>query len=198
MQARFAALIALSLAAASPGSAQAADARARGPAAWSGCCDLAPWPQAREMPTRRDAGGGWVYRGYSHVVAGSALRHHLAERGEIPAPYATLHNPLPPTPANVRRGASIYMTACASCHGPSGLGDGPASAGLKPRPAGLSWITKLPANRWDAFMYWSIAEGAARFGTDMPMYKGKLTSAEMWSVIGYIQARLPKPQAARP
>lgn len=45
-------------------------------------------------------------------------------------------------------------------------------------------------------MYWSVADGGARFKTGMPSYKGKLTEKEIWSVIGYIQARLPKARAA--
>jgi mono/diheme cytochrome c family protein len=148
------------------------------------------------MTTRRASGGGWLFGGYSHIVAGSALRHHLAAKGEIPAPYAKLRNPLPPTPENVRRGSAVYEAQCASCHGAAGLGDGPASASLKPPPAELAWINRLPPDRWDPFMYWSIAEGAAQFGTAMPSYKGKLPDEEMWSVIGYIQARIPRPKAA--
>ncbi|HEX2492478.1 MAG TPA: cytochrome c [Steroidobacter sp.] len=37
-------------------------------------------------------------------------------------------------------GAQVYQQYCATCHGPAGKGDGPASAGLNPKPA--SFATK--------------------------------------------------------
>jgi mono/diheme cytochrome c family protein len=165
------------------------------PQVWLGCCGLTPWAQAGEMPVRRE-GGGALFQGYSYIVGGSALRHHLGVNGEIPAPYAKLHNPLPATPQNAQRGAIVYSADCASCHGDSGLGDGPASRTLTPPPAQLGWLAQLPMSRWDPFMYWSIAEGGAKFASGMPSFKGKLTDEQIWSVIGYIQARLPKAKAA--
>ncbi|HEX4709164.1 cytochrome c [Phenylobacterium sp.] len=161
------------------------------PEAWPGCCGLAPWAHAGEMPVKREGGSG-----YSYIVGGSTLRHHLGATGQIPAPYVKLRNPLPPTPQNAQRGAAIYEANCASCHGADGLGDGPASRTLKPPPAQLAWLAKLPPSRLDPFMYWSVADGGARLKTDMPSFKGKLTDEQIWSVIGYIQARLPKAKAA--
>jgi mono/diheme cytochrome c family protein len=35
-------------------------------------------------------------------------------------------------------GAKIYRAQCTICHGAKGKGDGPAAAGLKPRPSDLS------------------------------------------------------------
>ena len=33
-----------------------------------------------------------------------------------------------------QEGKKIFLSTCATCHGPTGLGDGAASAGLKPKP----------------------------------------------------------------
>jgi mono/diheme cytochrome c family protein len=148
------------------------------------------------MTTRRETGSGVLFQGYAYIPGGSALRHHLGLQGEIPAPYANLRNPLPPTAQNARRGAAVYEADCASCHGATGLGDGPASHTLSPPPAELGWITKIPSSRRDSFMYWSIADGGAHFRTGMPSFNGKLAEGQIWSVIGYIQARLTEPQAA--
>jgi len=41
----------------------------------------------------------------------------------------------PATPPDLGEGAHLFSVACASCHGASGQGDGPAAAGLSPRPA---------------------------------------------------------------
>jgi cytochrome c oxidase cbb3-type subunit 3 len=43
-------------------------------------------------------------------------------QGQAPPPYS------PPGPGDARRGASVYATACASCHGPAGRGSQRASS----------------------------------------------------------------------
>ena len=39
-------------------------------------------------------------------------------------------------------GEDSFMFYCASCHGPSGKGDGPVARSLKTRPADLTVLTK--------------------------------------------------------
>ena len=135
--------------------------------------------------------------GYASIVAGSTVRHTAALEGHVPAAYAKLRNPLPATPENAKRGAAVYEAQCAACHGVTGLGDGPGSRELKPPPARLGWIARLRPSRWDGFMYWATVEGGQPFGTAMPAFKGKLSDDQIWAVIGYIQARMPKAAAAK-
>ncbi|HWV38083.1 MAG TPA: cytochrome c [Vulgatibacter sp.] len=40
-------------------------------------------------------------------------------------------------PASEKEAKEIFANRCAPCHGPTGGGDGPASAGFDPRPANL-------------------------------------------------------------
>jgi len=167
-----------------------------GPVAWRGCCGLTPWAQATPLKPKPRSSSSTLLGGYAYVEGGSSLRHQLGITGQIPAPYATMHNPLPATPQNAQRGAAVYTAQCASCHGATGLGDGPASHTLKPPPAQMGWLAKAPTDRLDPYMYWTIAEGGAAFHTAMPAYKGKLSDEQIWAVTGYIQARLPKPAAA--
>jgi mono/diheme cytochrome c family protein len=131
------------------------------------------------------------------MMGGSMRRNHAAMMGGVPAPYANLTNPLPHTTATVDRGAAVYTANCASCHGATGLGDGPASSNLNPRPANLAWLSRMPMIRWDPFMYWTVAEGGVPFGTAMPAFKDSLSKEDIWSAIGYIQAHLPQAKAAR-
>ena len=49
---------------------------------------------------------------------GMMARHHA----EIPAEYAGLTNPIRADDASLGRGAQLYATNCASCHGPGGEG----------------------------------------------------------------------------
>lgn len=164
---------------------------------WAGCCGLAPWAEPGPLKAEPRNTAGPISSGYAYIVGGSPLRHHLGLTGQIPAEYARLRNPLAPTPENAQRGAAVYEKACASCHGATGLGDGPSAHDVEPGPAHLGWLAKVPPSRRDAFIYWSTAEGGTLFKTAMPAYKGKLTDEEIWSVIGYIEARLPAPRTTK-
>ena len=44
----------------------------------------------------------------------------------------------------------------------------------------------------DPYIYWTIAEGGARFGSAMPAFKDALSKDDVWAVVTYIQARLPQ------
>ncbi len=149
-----------------------------GPSPWSPWRSVAPWPMGPGM-----MGGGMM---------GGSPRHPYVMMGGIPEAYRSLTNPLPRTEKTVERGASVYQQNCASCHGATGEGDGPASRGLNPPPANLAWLSQMPMVEWDPFMYWSVAEGGAPLGTAMPAYKGVLSKNDVWAVIAYIRAQLPQ------
>jgi mono/diheme cytochrome c family protein len=110
----------------------------------------------------------------------------------VPAPYNRFSSPLARTQAGFSRGAAVYAQNCASCHGDTGHGGGPAGGSLSPPPADLAWLSDMPMHQLDPFMYWTIAEGGTPFGTAMPSFKTKLSKGDMWSVISYIQSELPK------
>lgn len=164
---------------------------AQGP--WQGCCGVTPWLSRGGMM----GGAGTGMMGGGGMMGGSMARNHAAMMGGVPAPYTNLTNPLPQTAATVDRGAKVYAQNCASCHGPAGYGDGPAASSLKPRPANLAWLSRMPMSRWDAFMFWTVSEGGAPVGSAMPSFKNRLSEADRWAVIGYIQAHLPRPTATR-
>ena len=77
-------------------------------------------------------------------------------------------------------------------HGTTGRGDGEAGRGLSPPPGNLAWLSQMPMAQWDPFMYWTSAEGGARFETAMPAFKSALSGDDIWAVTAYIQARLPQ------
>ena len=149
-----------------------------GPSPWS------PWRSVASLANGARNDGG---RNDGRLAA-PPLRH---DGGNSEA-YRSLTNPLPRTEKTVERGASVYQQNCASCHGATGEGDGPASRGLNPPPANLAWLSQMPMVEWDPFMYWSVAEGGAPLGTAMPAYKGVLSKNDVWAVIAYIRAQLPQ------
>ena len=122
---------------------------------------------------------------------GPMPRHHLVATWGIPEPYTEMTNPLPKVAATLNQGAEIYTEHCAGCHGKNGSGNGEEGRDLSPSPGNLVWLSDVPEKQWDAFIYWTTAEGGIRLGTAMPAYEDSLSSDEIWAVSAYIQANLP-------
>jgi mono/diheme cytochrome c family protein len=57
-----------------------------------------------------------------------------AREGTAPAAAAAKPAKAVVTPAVLERGAQLYKSNCAVCHGDQGRGDGPAASALKPPP----------------------------------------------------------------
>jgi mono/diheme cytochrome c family protein len=118
-------------------------------------------------------------------------RHQKVVMYGVPAPYGAARDPLPDTPAKLRRGAAVFDQHCASCHGWSGQGGGPEGYYLVPAPADLEWLAGAPRNRADPYIDWSIAEGGKAFDSEMPRFKRTLSSRDIWSVSAYLRAGMP-------
>ena len=106
----------------------------------------------------------------------------------IPTPPVPLtarfaRNPVPDTPETIDAARPIFQANCAICHGPRGLGDGPAAFTLNPRPVNLQ--LHVPQHAEGENFYW-ISEGVA--GTGMPAWKDKLTEEQRWQLVRYLQA----------
>lgn len=108
------------------------------------------------------------------------MRHHA----QIPDEYAGLTNPISADEASLERGAQLYGTNCASCHGDGGMGDGPAATALDPVPAAIAHTSQMMA---DDYLFWRISEGGVEFGTSMPPWK-VLDEQARWDVINYVRA----------
>lgn len=46
--------------------------------------------------------------------------------------------------------------------------------------------------RGESYLYWTIAQGGAPFGTAMPAFEETLSADEIWSVVHFLQADLPQ------
>lgn len=125
--------------------------------------------------------GGPGMMGHGGGMMGSA-RHVFYMHNGLPSAYAGKTNPLAETPAVLAQGRKLYAANCASCHGPEGRGDGPLAANLNPPPADLDWTMSMPISQ-DDFLYWTIAEGGAQFGSAMPAFKTTLKPDQIWSII---------------
>ena len=127
----------------------------------------------------------------SELLKGAAtLRAAIAEK----APAATVGDqaralaaallaayPVPVAPAklpDLQRGAALYQSQCASCHGVSGHADGPLAATLNPPPIALSDHSR--AQERSVFsLQQIITQGVG--GTSMPSF-AQLSEDERWAV----------------
>jgi mono/diheme cytochrome c family protein len=114
---------------------------------------------------------------------GMMARHHAT----IPTEYAGLTNPVTADDDSLARGAEIYTTHCASCHGDGGMGDGPAAATLDPAPAAIAHTSQMLG---DDYLFWRVSEGGqmAPFNSTMVAWKAILDEDGRWDVLNYIQA----------
>jgi mono/diheme cytochrome c family protein len=92
------------------------------------------------------------------------------ESGKAPAPS--------PDPVLAELGRDVFVRRCASCHGESGQGDGPAAGALRTPPADL---TRIAARRGGVFPKGEIARfidgrfAVAAHGTrEMPIWGQRL------------------------
>jgi mono/diheme cytochrome c family protein len=71
-------------------------------------------------------------------------------------------------------GAEMYKTWCASCHGPTGKGDGPAAAALKKPPADLTQLAKKNGGKFPTQRVRDYIDGtkevASHGSRDMPVW----------------------------
>ena len=93
---------------------------------------------------------------------------------------------IPPTEDTLSAGAGLYARHCVSCHGPDGFGGGDVGNALDPSPALLAFMLQMPHTA-DSYLMWSIAEGGAAFGSEMPAYKDVLTEAQIWRIITFMR-----------
>jgi len=87
----------------------------------------------------------------------SAPSKPAAEKSESPAAPVTI------TAADRTEAANIFKTRCSVCHGMNGEGDGPAAAGLNPKPQNYTseaWQKSVT----DATIEKAIVQGGASVG----------------------------------
>ncbi len=110
---------------------------------------------------------------------------HQRHSAPIPTEYGGLINPVAADQESLTRGAAIYSTNCATCHGDGGMGDGPAGAALDPSPAPIAHTSQMMG---DDYLFWRISEGGAAFHTAMLPWKSTLDKQARWDVINYVRA----------
>lgn len=118
--------------------------------------------------------------------------HHAEGQGhhhaEAPHEFEDMHNPLATNSQTIAAGQAIFETSCATCHGATGNGDGPAAQSLDPQPASLA-DTDMMQELSDGYLYWRISEGGQMepFNSAMPAWKDGLSEQQIWQVISFVR-----------
>jgi len=101
---------------------------------------------------------------------------------EVPSKYKNMKNPTDKNDReNLSIGKSLYMKHCKSCHGKTGLGDGPKSDELDTDPGDFS--IDLTSQK-DGSLFYKIKEGR----DDMPSFKKKIRDDEdIWLIVNFIR-----------
>ncbi len=98
-------------------------------------------------------------------------------------------------------GNAVYLLYCASCHGPSGKGNGPASTAMNPKPSDLTTIAARSGGKFDENVVFRTIDGrmakVGHGGAGMPVWgdafvrKGETpddTRKKIESVVQYLKS----------
>ena len=86
-------------------------------------------------------------------------------------------------------GATHYASLCASCHGARGEGDGPAAAGLRPKPTAHVDGAAMNALA-NEYLFRIIKEGGPAVGKSplMAAWGGTLSDPQIWDVVAFVRS----------
>lgn len=134
----------------------------------------AAWKRIR-IPAAMAGLGLWTYAGIAILVPVSIDAYPTTYKRPALAYQAI----------SVGNGRRLYVdSGCPVCHGPSGYGDGPSAAQLRPKPADL---TAPHANAHTAGdLFWWISYGVKE--SAMPGFGERLSEEDRWDLINFLRA----------
>ena len=115
------------------------------------------------------------------VMFGIALMSSIAPQKpwDVPAKFKTMKNP---TKADLAAGKELWNKNCASCHGKTGIGDGPKVRTLETFPVDFSKSTFQGQTDGDIFYKTKSGRG------EMPKYDGKIGDDEIWQLVSFTRS----------
>jgi len=118
------------------------------------------------------------FRGPVKLAKGQAL--YLVATGAQAKPK--FKRPWVATPELVARGKKVFTQNCASCHGDQGLGNGPASASINPKPRNFTQNDDWKKGRKVTDIFRTLTNGL----NQMPSF-ASLSPEDKWAAAHYVQ-----------
>lgn len=114
------------------------------------------------------------------IARGALPLHFGATPAEAERAGRELPNPLTPSPALRQRGAHLYATFCAVCHGDRGGGDGPI---IPKFPTPPSYTSDRLLRMADGQIFHTVTYGTSL----MPPYGTQILPADRWALVLYVR-----------
>ena len=115
-------------------------------------------------------------------MGGGMMQFHHAQ---IPDAHAGLTNPVAADDDSLARGEKMYTALCATCHGDTGMGEGPTGQALNPPASPIAHRSQMTS---DAYLFWRTTEGGTAFETAMPAWGDALDEELRWDIINYTRS----------
>ena len=104
-----------------------------------------------------------------------------AEPWPVPAKEKAMANPVAKDDANLKIGMTSWAKNCASCHGKTGIGDGPKGRMCKTHPGDFSSAAFQGGTDGEMFYRTKVGRG------EMPAYDKKIPDNEIWALVHYMR-----------
>ena len=120
---------------------------------------------------------GWI----ANIPASAGTSATGGPKWVAPASASGKKNPVAASDASIQTGKKIFGKECTSCHGKTGVGNGPKAADLEKPPGNLT--TKEFQSQTDGAIFWKIGKG----NKPMPTFATAYNDEERWSVVNYLR-----------
>jgi mono/diheme cytochrome c family protein len=118
---------------------------------------------------------------FSATQAVNAQAQKAAEPWPVPAADKAKVNPVAKDDASLKLGMTSWMKNCASCHGKTGLGDGPKGRMTKTHPGDFSGAGFQAGTDGEIYYRTKVGRG------EMPAYDKKIPDNEIWAMVHYMR-----------
>ncbi len=119
------------------------------------------------------------------IVIGTGFTFKLQDQKKpwlVPDADKNKANPIKADASSIADGKDLWGTHCQSCHGKTGMGNGPKAAQLKTEPGDFSLAATQAQT--DGSLFYKISKGR----DDMPSFKKKIPeNDDIWSLVNFIR-----------
>ena len=126
-------------------------------------------------------------------IAGAMFLVTAVHAGQAPKPAAPAAKAAAPaaapkaSPESIASGEALYKRNCQTCHGATGVGDGPAAKTLKGKLPNLTDKATM-AKVKDEEIHEALENGLKTEVGNMPAFKTRMKPEEMQDVINYVHS----------